>query len=320
MKILRKNIVKNVFLTAFFLLLGACFLFHAQKTAQFAYIGLNTWFEQMIVSLFPFMVFMNLLLKTGLSSSFIRPFYLLLRPLYRNTPDAVFVIFFGFLCGFPLGCKSVCSLYEQGRISKQNAEYLLCFANNIGPAYMTGFFLQTIQPPHHAALSVFFLYGIPLLYGLFLRYTSYRHALDAEYVSFVCQSKASSVQPIFTALPDAINDALKQIAMLGGYMILFNALRIVPHLLFCDNQGFYLFFQSILEISGGLLCVNSLSADGITKTLGIYAVFTFNGLCCHFQSFSLMAPLRLSGKKYMLHKIILCSITVFFVWLYEFIR
>lgn len=312
-----KKIIKNIFSTAIFLMLCACFLFHAEKTSEFAYIGLHTWFEQMIVSLFPFMVFMNLLLRTGLADSFIRPFYYLLRPIFRNTPDAIFVIFFGFLCGFPLGCKSACALYEKGRLSKKNTEYLLCFANNIGPAYMTGFFLGTIRPPHSVLPAVFFLYGIPVLYGLILRYSVYRHSLDAEYALADSSRKTPNTQSVLSALPDAVNDALTQIAMLGGYMILFNALRIVPHLFFKEQPLFYILSQSILEISGGLLCVSSLLPDGIMKTLGIYAVFAFNGLCCHFQTFSLMAPLQLSGKKYMLHKIILCSITVLFVWSYE---
>lgn len=315
-----KKLRKNIILTAFFLLLGACFLFHAQKTSEFAYIGLSTWFEQMIVSLFPFMVFMNLLLRTGLSDSFIRPFYVLLRPLFRNTPDAFFVLFFGFLCGFPLGCKSICSLYEKGGLSKQNAEYLLCFANNIGPAYMTGFFLGTIRPPHTTILTVFFLYGIPLLYGLFLRYTVYRHSLDAEYANALYIKKRTDSRSVLSALPDAITDALSQITMLGGYMILFNALRIVPHLLFGKQRFCYIVSQSLLEISGGLLCVDSSLADGILKTISLYAVFVFNGLCCHFQTFSLLEPLPLSEKKYMLHKIILCSITIFSVWLYEILK
>lgn len=320
MKKLRKFVPKNIFLTAFFLLVCICFLFHAKKTSEFAYIGLNTWFEQMIISLFPFMVFMNLLLRTGLSATFIRPFYVLLRPLFRNTPDAVFVIFFGFLCGFPLGCKSVCSFYKQGRISKNNAEYLLCFANNIGPAYMTGFFLSVIHPPHSALAAAFFLYGIPLLYGLFLRYTLYRKSLDDEYASCIRQNQTPATHSLLSALPDAVNDALSQIAMLGGYMIVFNALRIVPHLLLSDNRICYILSQSLLEISGGLLCVDSLLPEGILQTLAVYAVFAFNGLCCHFQSFSLMVPLQLSGKKYMLHKTILCSITVIFVWLYEMLK
>lgn len=312
-----KKLRKNIFYTIFFLLLAGCFLFHAEKTAEFAYIGLNTWFEQMIVSLFPFMVLMNLLLRTGLSNYFIRPFYYILRPIFRNNADAIFVVFFGFLCGFPLGGKCVVDLYEKGNLSKKNAEYLLCFVNNIGPAYMVGFFLNTIKPPHPSVLALLFLYGIPVLYGLILRYTVYKLPLDAEQLNLIRSKKTHKSQAILYALPDAIKDALLQIAILGGYMIIFNALRIVPHVFFESNPSLYIATQSLLEISGGLLCVNTSLPDGLIKTLCLYAVFSFQGICCHFQTFSLLQRVQLSGQKYMLHKIILCSITVLFVWLYE---
>lgn len=315
-----KNLRKNIGYTALFLLLCVCFLFYAEKTAEFAYIGLETWFEQMIVSLFPFLVLMNLLLKTGLSELFIRPFYHLLRPVFRNTADAIFVIFFGFLCGFPLGCKSTVGLWEKGKLSDANAEYLLCFSNNIGPAYMLGFFLGTIKPPDSTAFAVLCLYGIPLIYGIFLRYTLYKKPLDIEYRQHIRNTKKTVYTSVPAALPDAVRDALIQIAMLGGYMILFNALRIVPHLLLRDKPLLYIAAQSLLEISGGLLCVDASLPDGILKTICLYAVFSFNGLCCHFQTLSLLQKTRFSGQKYMLHKCVLCSITVLFVWLCESLK
>ncbi len=308
-----KNLRKNIFYTLFFLLVIMCFLFCAEKTAQFAYIGLKTWFDQMIISLFPFLVLMNLLLRSGLSDLFIRPFYYLLRPLFRNTSDSIFVIFFGFLCGFPLGGKSAVDLYKKGRISKENAEYLLSFSNNIGPAYMLGFFLGVISPSSSVIFALVCLYGIPLLYGILLRYTIYKKCLDMEYAQHMENRKTLDGENLSVALPRAVSDSIMQITMLGGYMILFNALRIVPHLLFQKQPILYIAVQSLLEISGGLLCIKNSLAEGILKTACLYGVFSFNGLCCHFQTFSLLQNTELSGQKYMLHKMILCSITVLFV-------
>ncbi len=308
-----KNSRKNMLYTIFLFFLSACFLFHAEKTAQFAYIGLETWYEQMIVSLFPFMVLMNLLIKTGLSDSFIKPFYKLLCPIFKNTSEAIFVIFFGFLCGFPLGAKCTVDLYRQGKLSKENAQYLISFSNNLGPAYMLGFFIGKIKPDCSVSFALFSLYGIPLLYGLLLRYTVYKQKLDIEYNTAKNVIKKSNQISLMNALPEVIHDSLKQIATLGGYMILFNALRIIPYLLFRKFTAFYVVSQSIIEISGGLLCVNTLLAEHSLKTVFLFAVYAFNGLCCHFQTFSVLQSTPLSAQKYMLHKIILCSITILFV-------
>lgn len=315
-----KNLRKNVLFAFFFLILTACFLFHAEKTGEFAYVGLKTWFDHMIISLFPFLVLMNLLLKTGLSTLFIRPFSILLRPFFRNTDDAMFVLFFGFLCGFPLGAKCALQLYRKGVISKENTEYLLCFCNNIGPAYMLGFFAGDINPGPSIGFSLFVCYGIPLLYGLFLRYSIYRHPLDRDYHCQNANQICNHPPAVMSAFPDAIRDALVQIGILGGYMVLFNALRIVPHLLFRGNRALYIATQSMLEISGGLICVKSMLAEGLLQTLCLYVVFSFNGLCCHFQTFSLLEHTPISKQKYMLHKLILCSITILFVWFSQCIK
>ena len=308
-----KNSRKNVLYTIFLFFLSGCFLLHAEKTAQFAYIGLETWYEQMIVSLFPFMALMNLLIKTGLSDSFIKPFYKLLCPIFKNTSEAVFVIFFGFLCGFPLGAKCAVDLYRQGKLSKENAEYLISFSNNLGPAYMLGFFIGKIKPECSVSFAIFSLYGIPLLYGILLRYTVYKRKLDIEYKTEKKASKKSNEINLIYTLPEVIQDSLKQIATLGGYMILFNAIRIIPYLLFQKFTALYIAFQSVIEISGGLLCVNTLSAENSIKTVFLFAVYAFNGFCCHFQTFSVLQSTPLSAQKYMLHKIILCSITILFV-------
>lgn len=309
-----KILAKKLLWTLFFFLLGVCFLFYAKKTAEFAYIGLHTWFENMIISLFPFMVLMNLLVEMGFTESFVKPLHFLLKPIFRNTENAVFVILFGFLCGFPLGAKSVCSLYQKGLLSRSNAEYLVSFANNIGPAYLLGFVLTGICPEMKLAKALFCFYGIPFLYGILLRYTRYRKVLDKEYL-LLSAGKASLCscdgdRDFLAALPDAVNGALTQITTLGGYMIVFNALRVIPYIVFRDNTAIGIFVNSILEISGGLLCVKCGIQNDLLRLVAVAGVFSFNGLCCHFQTLSLLQKSGLSAKKYMLHKLILCSITM----------
>lgn len=316
MKILAK---KSLF-TVLLLLLGFCFLFQAEKTAEFAYIGLYTWFESMIVSLFPFMVLMNLLIEMGLTKSFVKPFHLLLKPVLRNSEDASFVILFGFLCGFPLGAKSAVSLYKKGMLSKENAQYLISFANNIGPSYLLGFVLTQICPEIPVSAALLCFYAVPLLYGIVLRYTIYKKVLDREWN---CTKEkrnknlnaAKDTKSLLSALPVAVNGALSQITVLGGYMIVFNALRIIPHSFFAMDSELYIFAQSILEISGGLLCVRQMMEEDILRFVAVAGIFSFNGFCCHFQTFSLMQGTPLSAQKYMLHKIILCSITMFSFWI-----
>lgn len=331
-----KNSQKNGMLCVLFSLVGACFLFYAKKTAAYAYIGLKTWFDTMIVSLFPFLVLVNLLFLCDLTSQFITPLYLPLRFLLRITKESAFVMLFGFLCGFPLGGKCVVDFYKQGRLSKKNAEYLLAFCNNLGPTYLLGFVLTQILPDFSALHAVFLIYGTSLLYGLFLRYTIYKKALDRDFyaaqralagkqpTSFLAsraafirtsRSDAAAKPSLLTALPDAVQSALSQLTLLGGYMILFNALRILPDLLFLSCPPLYILTQSTMEISGGLLCLKVRISQDVPKVCFVFSALAFNGFCCHFQTFSLLNGTGLSVQKYMLHKIALCSITAIMTYL-----
>lgn len=303
MKISQKNLLTVCFL---FLLL-VCILCNSKKTAEFAYIGLNTWYLNMIPSLFPFMVLLNLLISTGLSYWFMKPFSVFLKP-FRNTEDACFVLFFGFLCGFPLGAKCVVDLYRRGRLSEANSEYLLSFTNNIGPAYFCGFVLGQIYLTPSFGKSLFVMYGLPLLYGLFLRHTRYRRILDRELMTR--RSEPPVIKPVLQCLPDAISSALTQITVLGGYMIVFNALRILPELLFTKNPYLYLAGQSILEISGGLLCIKTFVKSTVLTIVLAHTCLAFGGLSCFFQTTALFQHTPFSGKKYMLHKLLLCSISM----------
>ena len=93
-------------------------------------------------------------------------------------------------------------------------------------------------------------------------------------------------------------------------MIVFNAIRILPELLFAKQPYFYLAGQSILEISGGLLCIKTLVKSTFLTIVLSHTCLAFGGLSCFFQTTALFQHTPFSGKKYMLHKLLLCSISM----------
>ena len=61
-----------------------------------------------------------------------------MRPLFNvgGAASAAFVL--GFIGGYPIGAKSVITLYKNGSITKSEAERLLSFCNNSGPSFILG--------------------------------------------------------------------------------------------------------------------------------------------------------------------------------------
>ena len=303
-----KNFIKKPFRT--FVIAGFMFfvLFHADSAKEFAYLGLNTWFTQIIPSLLPFMILSSLLINLDLISCFCRPFRFLLRPLFQMSDVCLYVLITGFLCGFPMGAKNITQLYKEGQLTKAEGEYLLAFCNNIGPVYFLSFVWNNVYSKALFPYGFLIMFLTPLLYGLLLRHTVYRRKISCSSIMpYKLESYGNS--SFLDALDTSITTSLVQIGVLGGYMILFNLLVLLPATLFQGNP-FQSFLHSLVEISGGLYALKASTFSSMEKFLLAHLALCFNGLCCLFQTLHFLRDTDLSGQKYMLHKIILCSITL----------
>lgn len=280
-------------------------LIYPSLTKEFASLGLITWLENMIPSLLPFMILSGILIQLDLSALFSKPFGILLKPVFKVNNYCIYVIVMGFICGFPMGAKACVDLFQREKITKNEARYLLSFTNNIGPAYFLTFVLGQIYQTHNIFFSCFIMFGIPFLYGIFLRYTVYRNKISFTETTVTLAKPDMS---FFDAVDTAITNGLVQIGILGGYMLFFNLLILIPYLLL-GNHYCYSFLHSLTEISGGLTLTGKENMPYIHKFIFVHTALAFNGLCCLFQTLHLLKGTGLSGQKYMLHKIILCSIT-----------
>ncbi len=289
-------------LTAFFLLLIGLILSNSDASLHFALKGLNLWFQKMIPTLLPFMILSGIMVRMNLTEDFSRLFAPLLRPLFSLSNNGIYCIVMGFLCGFPMGAKVIAELYERGKLSRTEATYLLAFCNNIGPIYFMGFALPTIGIKDKLGTFLFGMYALPLLYGLFLRYTLYKTSLH-PLTGLVRQDIATP--GLLYHIDDAILSGLNSITALGGYMILFNLLNLLPYALLKDTplQVFLPILNGLLEITGGL------GSMGDSFPLISLILLPFGGLSCIAQTYSIIRRTDLSIKTYVIHKLILSALT-----------
>lgn len=292
---------------------------YSAASKQFAYLGLSVWFEQMIPSLLPFMILSSMLIRLNLDELLIKPVSWLLKGIYRISNVGIYVLFIGFLCGFPMGAKAAAMEYEEGKLSKKEAEFLLAFTNNFGPAYFLSFVYGNIYQKIPVWHGLFFLYGIPLLYGMLLRISVYRRLPRTE-TSNPQKSSAKTVRislnRFLLVLDESINTGLSQITMLGGYMIVCNLLVIIPKIILSSSPLLCTLFHNLLEISGGLISIQRLGLTDGAAFIFAHLSLAFTGISCHLQTFHILGKSGLSGQKYMLHKLILCSITGILLCIY----
>ncbi len=304
-------------LTVMFLLLLGCILTHSQLSLSYAAMGLSLWFEKMIPTLLPFMILSGTMVRMKLTDRVAMLLYPIVRPLMKIRKNACYAMMMGFLCGFPMGARVVDDLYQRQMVTKREAEYLLAFCNNIGPVYFCSFVLPLLG--RKLVLPYLFgMYGIPLLYGLALRYTRFRNlplpgeeggrpaALAACEDRAGAAKKASPVpfwEKLLEAVDDSIQASVRSMLSLGGYMILFNLLNLIPHLLFGHPIPA---LSPLLEITGGLKLL------GDAFPLYSLLALSFGGLSCIAQTYSCIGDSDLSISDYILHRIVLTSLSSLF--------
>lgn len=290
-------------------ILTAIILSFPSECLSFSLNGLNLWFERMIPTLFPFMVLSGIMIRMNLTGSFVKILNPVLGKLFRLNTDCIYGIVIGFLCGFPMGAHVTAQLYEQKRITKAEASLLLSFCNNIGPVYFLSFVLPTLKL-NGIFPYLFAMYGLPLLYGLFLRYIIYKNDIPL----FSCSQTAYKAPlPLLKALDESVFNSLYSIAKLGGYMIFFNLLFILPSLFvrilpIGDALSGFLTGGAgcLLEITGGIGLL------GNQAPYWVLCVLPFGGLSCIAQTYSMIRDTDLSITEYVMHKMILTAITVFY--------
>jgi hypothetical protein len=164
------------------------------------------------------------------------------------------------------------------------------------------------------------MYGIPLIYGLSLKYIFYR-GLPYISPSFYTRGKTLScykekktedfsITGILYQTDESIGAALKNITALGGYMIIFNLLNIIPHVILNAPPTI---LAPLFEISGGL------SLLGDKMPLYSLLLLPFGGLCCIAQTYTCIRDTDLSISEYTLHKIILTALTAVYYALWYII-
>lgn len=292
--------------TLVFLILFILILTHSQEAAGYAAQGFLLWYSKMIPSLLPFMILSGLMIRMGVSKrlgSWFRPF---LGPLLRCRADVIYGVLIGFLCGFPMGARVAAQLYQSGKITNREARFLLAFCNNIGPAYFCSFVLPLLE--RKLVLPyILGMYGLPLLYGIFLRYTFFRDIPqhDEKQDSKIISVSASPA--LLSHLDTSVQAGLQSIISLCGYMILFNLLNLIPQLLL---PYFSVWIAPLLEITSGL------SQLGQSCPLYSLLVLPFGGLSCIAQTYSMIQETDLPLGEYILHKLLLTAFTAIYylVW------
>lgn len=240
--------------------------------------GIELCLKTVIPSLFPFF-----LLSIVLTSSFSGSSLPLLRPLAHlcGIPNgAESILISGFLGGYPVGAQSIATAYHCGQLKKADAERMLAFCNNAGPAFIFGM-ISSLFP---SMAMVWALWGIQIVSAIMVAVILPRNSSQDVKISGTSTVSVSG----------ALHSALRVMATVCGWVILFRVMitflqRWVLWLLPTDMQ---IALIGILELSNGCSELHSV-AEIAARFIICSGVLAFGGLCVTMQTMSVTNGLSL---------------------------
>ncbi len=285
-------------------ILGLCALILAVGFAVFPETALGAAREALslcahtlVPSLFPFFVCANIIISAGLTEKAGQLFSGATGKLFRVNGEGAAAIVLGFLSGYPAGAAVSSRLYEEGRITKSEAERLLAFTNNAGPLFILGTVGTCVyQNPGAGVVLYLSVILASLLTGLLMRFYGKESMATAK-------KKRSTDR-------DPMGDAVNTVFSLCGYVVFFAVL-----IAFAKKIGLISFLCMLFQnlglspetaslLSLGMFEISTAAQRAPGALPAMAALLSFGGLSVLLQTMSITRRARLSIKPYLLGKTI----------------
>jgi sporulation integral membrane protein YlbJ len=278
--------------------------------------GAVLFFNKVFPSLFPFLIITNIMMcYDGVHVYAKLMGNALCKPL-RLPKQCTFVLIISVLCGYPLGAKYACDLYEDEKINLPTFQRLLNIATNASPLFVIG------------AVGTSMLDSPYLGYMLLLSNTLSCIAMGILIPSHQKKLKNKVIAPtsinisdsknIGSVLKDSLENSIKTSLSIGSYVVIFSVIiRIIKSNIIYDIaitqistlfgfsrsiiEGFIL---GVIEMTNGCYLISSTTMDMYYKFIIISFLLSFSGFSVISQVYSFTYKFNISTARYIRLKLV----------------
>ncbi|MBQ0037423.1 MAG: sporulation protein [Clostridiales bacterium] len=279
---------KRLFSMAGLLGCMALLLICSEQAAQAVRTALTLCVQSVIPALFPFFVLSSLFVSLGYAELIGGAFSPLTRRLFRCSDAGAAAFFLGLIGGYPVGGRAVGALYRSGRCTAAEAEHLLSFCNNAGPAFILG--VVGAGCFHDPRCGVW-LWGIHVLAAVLVGCLPHRINPDAH------PSLASPRADFPSAFVQAVGDGALAMLQLCGFVAFF---LVILQLLTSLTGISHPLIIGAIELTGGILRLPP------TRQGFVYAaaLLGWGGLSVHCQTAAVLGGTGLSMRRCLAGKLV----------------
>jgi sporulation integral membrane protein YlbJ len=270
-----------------------------------------------VPSLFPFFVLSSLIVDTGVARYIGKPLRRVMKPLFNVGGGCAAAVALGFVGGYPVGAKTVISLYENGDCTKAEAERLLSFCNNSGPAFIFGVVGAGVFASGTIGLMLYLVHtAASLIVGIIFRnWNKNETPVRRERPETRAEGGFASS---FTA---SVKSATQSSLNICGFVIFFTVLihmlditGVIPYVssllggifepLGFDSDWGRRLLTGVIELSSGVWSLKG-AAPKLTGSVAMAAfMLGWAGLSVHSQVLSFIGASGLSARTYIAGKLL----------------
>ncbi|HEU4962626.1 MAG TPA: sporulation integral membrane protein YlbJ [Bacilli bacterium] len=303
--------------------------------------GMKLFWDVVFPSLLPFFILSELLLGIGVVHALGVLLEPLMRPLFSVPGVGAFALSMGLAAGYPMDAVITAKFRKSKLCTRIEGERLLAFTNTADPLFMYG--AVAVGMFHSVELGMLlaiahyisaFLVGVSFkLYGI----GKEKHARDEEVVtpeakrpqgnifrrSFreMMRARAEDGRPFGKLLGDAVNDSVKTLLMICGFIMFFAVLikvltlsGMVPvlaipieamfHMFGLDASLVQPFIAGLFEIDIGSAGAAKAAAPLVEQLIIVSFVIAWSGLSVHAQVASVLTGTDIRMTPYMFARLL----------------
>ena len=291
--------------------------------------GLTLCLNVIIPSLFPFFVFSTLIVQLGITRYFGRILEPVMRPMFNVGGACSTAFVLGFIGGYPVGAKTVISLYETGACSKTEAERMLSFCNNSGPAFIFGVVGAGVFSSSAVGIMLYLVHTLAsVCVGIVFRYWGLR----SERGKGRTQQRPAAQPVKFTAaFVESVKSSFQTTINICGFVIFFTVfikLLFLSGLLPLIASGIGAVFEpfgfskawaerlltGFIELTSGVWSLSGAAGE-LSRSVAMAAfMLGWAGLSVHCQVLSFIGDSGLSVRTYIYGKFLQASLSAVFAY------
>ncbi|OQA49297.1 MAG: Sporulation integral membrane protein YlbJ [Firmicutes bacterium ADurb.Bin300] len=297
MKNTTESILKDVPKIIIIIIAALGLLFYSQEAASGIRDGIALTLQTLLPSLFPFLVLSAYIVNSGALKPLAKGCSFILRFLFNLNENALPAILMGLIGGYPVGAMTTASLFRKNEINQNEAERLMLFAVNGGPAFIITAVGTGMLKNKTLGIVLFFSVALSsLIIGIVLRFLS-EGEKSKNTVDFNLFKK--------NAFTSAVSEASKSIIGVAGWVLTFSCIAGLM-----DALGITAYYSAvlkgILEISTG-----SRACAGVLPLPVLAALLSFGGIAviCQIKPYADECGVKI--KKLLTFRLLCAAISAF---------